>query len=195
MYEVQVPSVRDGSCGTPETCAGWWYAYGDNGGDWSPKNADGTLMMTDPMTGDNIPNGSLTATGLRISLKAPAASVNAPSIAGIGFDYNSPAGPSNITYDGGYFITYTSDTPLQLELGWDPVANGPDTWQVTLPAQATSSTMRFYWPSFKKEGWATGAMDKPITEATDHAWSLHIFLKNTSDTAKIANFELQSLTQ
>ncbi len=193
IYEVQTPSVMDGSCGDPTTCAGWWYGYGQNGGDWSPKNSDGTLMTIDPMTGDILPNGSLTSTGLRISLKAPAASVDSPSIAGIGFDYNLPAGPSNITANLGYFITYTSDTPLQMELGWDTVANGTETWQVTLPAQAVSASRSFSWYAFKKQEAAIGAIDKPITEATDHAWSLHIFLKNTSDTAKVANFELQSL--
>ncbi len=195
MYEVQTPSVQDGSCGTPETCAGWWFGYGAEGGTYSPMNPDLSLMTTDPLTGDVIPNGNLTETGLKITLSAPAATAtDKPGIAGLGFNFNKPEGPSNITANLGYTISYTSDAALQIELGWDEVTNNYDTWYATLPAQATSAAKSLPWAAFKKDGWGTGTKSWPITEATNNAWSLKIRLKNGTTTDKVANFEIQSLS-
>jgi uncharacterized protein (TIGR02145 family) len=194
MYEVQVPSVQDGSCSTIETCAGWWYGYGAEGGTYSPVNADMSLKTIDPYSGDVIPNGNLTSTGLRITLSAPAAvATDKPGIAGLGFNFNQPEGPSNITAHGGYTIAYTSDVPLQFELGWDEATNNYDTWYATLPAQSVSARKTLPWSAFKKDGWGTGTKSWPITEATDHAWALRIRLKNGTVTDKVANFEIQSL--
>jgi hypothetical protein len=193
-YEVQVPAVQDGSCGDPATCAGWWYGFGLNGGTYSPVNADMSLMTTDPLSGEIIPNGNLTSTGLKITLNAPAATAtDKPGIAGLGFNFNKPEGPTNITAHDGYIITYTSDAALQFELGWDEVTNNLDTWYATLPAQATSATKTLPWAAFKKDGWGTGTKVWPITEAINNAWSLKIRLKNGTTTDKVAHFEIQSL--
>jgi len=199
-YEVQVPVVATGTCGGPSTCPGWWYGYnltkGDaTTGDWAPKNADGSLMLTDTSDGSKIVGGNLTATGLKIQLIAPAAkATDKPGLAGIGFGYQKPDGPENITAFGGYIVTYTSDLPLQLELGWDEATNGYDTWYAALPAHATSSALSLPWAVFKKDGWATGTASHLITVAETGAYSAKFRLKNSGTVLQTCNFEIQKLT-
>ena len=190
-YEVQVPTVVDGSCGSFSTCGGWWMAYGVNGGAWSPKNPDGSLILADSI-GEPMPNGNLDAVGLKIHLSVPAASASAPAIAGIYFDFNKSETPQDISGFGGYRITYVSSVPLQLELGWDTTAYGTNTWVATLPVQTTAVTVNLPWSAFVQD--TVGfPMHQPITIAEQKALSMRIRLKNTTNVAEQADFELTEL--
>jgi len=190
-YEVQIPSVVSGSCGGPTTCAGWWYGYGANGGTWSPKNSDGSLILTDTITGIPLANGNLTTTGLLAHLVAPAAaSSSAPTIAGLSFDFNKPQMPVDVSKYGGYKITYTSSAPLQMELSWSDSLYGTNTWHASLPAHATSSELSLPWSAFMQD---SSSINTPITMAEQKALSLHIRLINIASSTLQADFELQSL--
>lgn len=194
-YEVQVPEVVSGECGGPSTCGGWWYGFAQNYGDWSPKNAmDNALITEDTTTGNPFTDGSITRTGLRVLLKAPAAlATDKPAIAGIAFNYSFTRAPINISEYSGFSITYTSDFPLRVELGWDESIYGYDTYYAALPVHATSSTLFVPWSVFKKDGWATGSASHPLSVAYTQAVSFKILLKNYGTSMEYANFELQKL--
>jgi hypothetical protein len=199
-YEVQVPTVVDGSCGSFSTCAGWWYGYDAYGGSFTPNQvvgADTQLVTSDTTDGSAIVGGNLTATGIKIHLNAPAAAnSSSPGMAGMGFDYNKDKSGQDISATGGYAIAYTSTLPLQLELGWDEATYKYDTWYATLPAHATSSLVQLPWSVFKKDGYTTGAVigNQPITTAETKAVSMKIRLKNGTATAEQADLEVQCLS-
>ena len=192
-YEVQVPEVATGACGGPYTCAGWWMGYGQNGGLWMPSNADGSLLLADTTTGLPIEHGNLTATGLAVHLVAPAVDSLHTSIAGLYFNFSYLLKRTDVSNFGGFVITYTSSIPLDLELGWDSTAYGTDTWHAALPVHATSSALSLPWAVFKKDGWATGADAHALTVAEQNLLSLRIRFRNTTDSLKVGDFELQML--
>ena len=199
-YEVQVPTVVSGACGTFSTCAGWWYGYDAYGGSFTPNQvvgADTQLVTSDTTDGSPIAGGNLTATGIKIHLNAPAAAnSSSPGMAGLGFDYNKDKSGQDISATGGYAIAYTSTLPLQLELGWDEATYAYDTWYATLPAHATSSLVQLPWSVFKKDGYTTGTAigNQPITTAETKAVSMKIRLKNGTATAEQADLEVQCLS-
>jgi hypothetical protein len=218
-YQVQVPCVVNGSATADENgdgqintydCAGWWFGYGFGPaggavGTYSPMNSDGSLMTTDPADGSVVPNGNLTSTGIKITLNAPAGASDAPTGAGIGFQYNKPEGPTSLATCGGYVISYTATAPLQIELGWDEATNGYDTWFAVLPVSATPTVKTLPWDltvtapttkisgAWKKDGWATGTKSLAIGTAVNQAWSLKVRLKNGTASAATSDLEIQSL--
>jgi len=187
--------------------AGWWFGYATNGGTVQVKK-NGTyeafgegVSITDPTDGSSL----IDADGMYVKFTAPAAAAsNEPSIGGIGFQYNKPEGPQNITSWGGYCIEYDlSGGSLQFELGWDESGNRYDTWYATLTT-GSGKVVDLDWAKnpqtaaaagdFKKDNWAEGTGVQPITTATNQAWSVKIRLKNGSTSAAAsAEFVLKQL--
>jgi hypothetical protein len=209
--QVQVPCVVNGTAASDinndgETnqydCAGWWYGYAATGGNWStsnpggsytPTNADGTLITTDPADGTVIPNGNLTATGIKIILTAKAQlDTENPGVAGLGFDYKNPKGPENITATGGYCLSYTlAGSPIQVELGWNEATYNYDTWFYEI--SAGTQEVALPWTAFGKDGWGKNDYAQPITVATNEAEALKFKLKNPGAADITATLEVLGL--
>jgi len=193
-----------------ETTGGWLFGYVDKGGvvtariNEEYKNFGEGVTISDNSDGSSL----IDRDGLRVKFTTiAAASSSAPSIAGIGFNYNKPEGAENITSFGGYCITYTlSGKDLQFELGWDEMKSAGgryDTWYATLkpgenkvvdikwenPPKTTGQTSG----DFKKDNYAEGAMAQPITTAIQQAWSVKIRLKNGTASPTSADFVLHQL--
>lgn len=208
-YQVQVPCVvnaeatddvnGDGDINGYD-CAGWWYGYGFANtakgyslGTWSPADpTTGKLLMTDEETGEPIAGGNVTDAGLYLELVAPAGASEDPTGAGLGFDFEDPKGPRDISAKEGYILKYTATAELQLELGWDEDTYGFDSWYVVLD-QATNSEVTLPWALFSKDNWATGTGKQPIETATQQAYSMKIRLKNGTTSEKTAAITVHEL--
>ncbi|MDR1811406.1 MAG: T9SS type A sorting domain-containing protein [Candidatus Fibromonas sp.] len=186
---------------------GWWWGYDD--GDAQPQvwlDGDYTpfvygVSLTEPSLGGSL----IQSDALRVKFRAgAAASTDAPTIAGIGFEfYSGGSGTENIHSKDGYCLTYSSTIDTQFELTWDEATYNYDTWFVKLPAKSSKTTITIKWTGgtqsakqagdFMKDGWGTEIKSQPVTTATEKAIGAKIRLKNGTSTEQSGDFALYEL--
>jgi len=196
------PDAVEGNPCYNET-GGWWFGYTDQTATTQVKISGSFTNFGDGVSLSDASDGSsLIGDALEVKFEAgAAASSDAPSIAGIGFNFKKPEGPENITSKEGYCITYSADGAVQFELGWDEATYNYDSWYVELPASSSKKILTMKWGEtdgkksgdFKKDGWGTGEKNQPSSIATNGAYSVKIRLKNGTTSAKAVNFNLYQL--
>ncbi|MDR1831031.1 MAG: T9SS type A sorting domain-containing protein [Candidatus Fibromonas sp.] len=183
---------------------GWWFGYIDQDARTEVRIngsyvefAEGT-SISDESDGSSL----IDADALRVKFHGGPAESTAPSISGIGFNFNKPEGPENLSSKLGYCLTYESTGLVQFELGWNESQYEYDTWYVELPA-SSKKTVKPKWDlsvttgktsgDFKKDGWGSGIQVQPISTAVEGAYSLKIRLKNGTGSAVDVDFALYEL--
>jgi len=187
-----------GPMGTDEehcynSTAGWWFGYTDQTASVKVKKNGIYEDFAEGVSITDKEGSSFIDDALDIQFSAGAAAGESPSIAGIGFNFKKDETGENISSAGGYYISYTSNGELQLELGWDEGTYNFDTWYVKLYPRSSRETVSISWGDFGKDEWGKGIQNQPITTATQGAVSLKIRLKNGTGSAVNVDFKLYEL--
>ena len=171
-HQVQVPGLLQGTC----TQCGWLATTTDGNGS--------------TVTPFEFVDSNYTPTGLPLTFSLVSGSSINTSLAELMFRYiDMSAAGADISSYGGYCLTYTSDAPIIMQLGWTPLDY--NVFYLTLPAQKTSGTVKLPWSSFHRDTWATSSANT-IDTATKEAMGLYFEVKDSS-AAEVVHFELNKL--
>lgn len=129
---------------------GWWYAYSD-------ADSDGGTSTVSWGNEEGEFNTKIEAAGAIDVNFTLAAGFDYP-FAGVGFNWLSeedggPA-PHPISSKQGLCVTYSSTGRVVMELKWNGMTYGWDTFVTSMPATAgVQQTLNKVWGDFKQEGW------------------------------------------
>ncbi|MCL2260038.1 MAG: cellulase family glycosylhydrolase [Fibromonadales bacterium] len=168
---------------------GWWFGYTVGSADvqvkldddWADFTVDGASLTS------NIGESKINEDGMYLKFTT-SAGPQAQAVAG--FNIKNPEG-QNITGTNGLCVSYASDSPVALVLGWDQEKHGNNMPFYTLPAKPNGGEpIALIWNQFAQEsGWGTVA--DAVTKATHEAVSLRLMVKSTE--AQTTNFILTEL--
>jgi len=180
--------------------------FANDAGYWWSQTNNGTVEVKMDGNWENFaslneakPLANVDADGMQLKFSTePSLASDNPSQATVAFDFRVNGTTENISGTSGYCISYASDGPVNLMLGWDESEfEEPHRYNIpyfTLPAQPNGGEPRILtWGQFAQDpGW--GIVADAVTKATQGAKSLKLEVKNTDLAAgKEVNFILTEL--
>jgi hypothetical protein len=213
-YQVQTPEVVQCTGGHPmdledygaecfATTGGWWFAFDaspylpgtsvtfDPINDSDPNNPQ--LITTDYMTGDIADGSNLVENhGLQIKIMATGVSAEMPALGGIGFNWTKNEEPIDISNKNGFCLAYfwDGDIPMRMELSWNTMDYGDDTFYKELPAGI--HVIDIPWSAFAKNGWDK-MHSTTIATAIEYSLGIRFQLMNYTNQELGGTFRLATL--
>ena len=189
--------VRAKTPSSSET-GGYWWGVTDTAsqGDIKIKRELNNEWVNFAVPGTSVEG--IDSNGMHLKfVTAPSQNSNNPPWAAAAFNFkesNNVVESENISGASGYCISYASDGPVNLMLGWDESTHKSNMPFYTLPAKTNGGApVVINWSQFRQEsGW--DSVPNFIEIAITQARSLRLMVKNTSTTsAKEVNFVLTEL--